>query len=181
MKLLRTIRLDPSDTFVFDSAAEPGEWAVTGTFLFSDADPDALQGKARSAFRAGFLGVASFGFSTLVQIVEATEDARAQAIRELAIQLRDRLGAPNLQVAEAAASEEVEFAASLCEPHDIDTLIAMHRRFDAGGLRETFRSLKPKADRKAFRAFTFLDSDDGEQEDAGETVDLMNLAQGDRT
>ncbi|HVD73162.1 MAG TPA: DUF6505 family protein, partial [Xanthobacteraceae bacterium] len=27
MKLLRTIRLDPSDTFVFERAADPGEWA----------------------------------------------------------------------------------------------------------------------------------------------------------
>ncbi|MFX6803743.1 DUF6505 family protein, partial [Acinetobacter baumannii] len=27
MKLLRTIRLDPSDTFVFPRVAEPGEWA----------------------------------------------------------------------------------------------------------------------------------------------------------
>ena len=46
MKLLRTIRLDPSDTFVFDKAAEPGEWAVPGAFAFLDADPPALQGKA---------------------------------------------------------------------------------------------------------------------------------------
>ena len=30
VKLLRTIRLDPSDTFVFERAAEPGEWAVSG-------------------------------------------------------------------------------------------------------------------------------------------------------
>ena len=29
MKLLRTIRLDPSDTFVFDPPAEAGEWAVS--------------------------------------------------------------------------------------------------------------------------------------------------------
>ena len=28
LKLLRTIRLDPSDSFVFERAAEPGEWAV---------------------------------------------------------------------------------------------------------------------------------------------------------
>jgi len=34
MKLIRTIRLDPSDTFVFERAAEPGEWAVSGAFAF---------------------------------------------------------------------------------------------------------------------------------------------------
>ena len=30
MKLLRTIRLDASDSFVFERPAEPGEWAVSG-------------------------------------------------------------------------------------------------------------------------------------------------------
>ena len=54
MKLLRTIRLDPSDTFVFERAAEPGEWAVSGAFMFWDDDPAALDGKARAAFRGGF-------------------------------------------------------------------------------------------------------------------------------
>jgi hypothetical protein len=180
VKLLKTIRLDPSDTFVFENAAEPGEWAVTGTFMFSDIDPATLQGKARTAFRAGFLGIGSFGWSTLVQIVTASEEDQANAIRQLATQLRDRLGAPDLQTAEAAAREEMEFARSLCEPHDADTLIAMHRAADSGDIRETFRSLKPKADRKAFRAFTFLDTDGEEEQDTGETVDLMSLVQGDR-
>jgi hypothetical protein len=87
MKLLRTIRLDPSDTFVFEQAAEPGEWAVTGAFMFADADPVTLEGKARAAFRSGFLGVASLGWSTLVQIVEASEDDRLGAIGALAKQL----------------------------------------------------------------------------------------------
>ena len=72
MKLLRTIRLDPSDTFVFERAADPGEWAVSGAFMFADADPETLDGKPRAAFRSGFLGVPSFGWSTLVQIVEAS-------------------------------------------------------------------------------------------------------------
>ena len=57
-KLPRTLRLDASDTFVFERAAEPGEWAVTGSFMFLDRDPTALTGKARAAFRSGFVGVA---------------------------------------------------------------------------------------------------------------------------
>ena len=80
MKLLRTIRLDPSDTFVFERAAEPGEWAVSGAFMFADADPEALDGKPRAAFRGGFLGVPSFGWSTLVQIVEASDEDRAAVV-----------------------------------------------------------------------------------------------------
>ena len=73
LKLPRTLRLDPSDSFVFARAAEPGEWAVTGSFLFWDRDPASLTGKDRVAFRSGFLGVRSFGFSTLVVVSEASE------------------------------------------------------------------------------------------------------------
>ena len=87
MKLLRTIRLDPSDTFVFERAAEPGEWAVPGAFAFADADVPALAGKSRAAFRSGFLGIDSFGWSTLVQVVEASEQDRAAAVELLAQRL----------------------------------------------------------------------------------------------
>ena len=46
VKLIRTIRLDPSDTFVFEKAAEPGEWAVSGAFAFWSRDPAMLEGKS---------------------------------------------------------------------------------------------------------------------------------------
>ena len=72
MKLLRTIRLDPSDTFVFERAAEPGEWAVPGGFAFATMDVARLEGKKRAAFRSGFLGIDSLGWSTLLQVVEAS-------------------------------------------------------------------------------------------------------------
>ena len=61
MKLLRTIRLDASDTFVFERAAKPAEWAIPGGFMFADRDPRTLAGRDRQAFRAGFLGLGSFG------------------------------------------------------------------------------------------------------------------------
>ena len=84
MKLLRTIQLDPSDTFVFERAAAPGEWAVSGAFAFWHEDVSALMGKARSAFRGGFLGVQSLGWSMLVQVVDASEQDRAAVIDMLA-------------------------------------------------------------------------------------------------
>jgi hypothetical protein len=87
VKLLRTIALDPSDTFVFDVAAEPGDWAVSGAFRFCDRDPATLAGKDRAAFRGGFLGVQSWGWSTLVQIVPATEGDRSALVELLAGQL----------------------------------------------------------------------------------------------
>lgn len=177
MKLLRTIRLDTSDTFIFEHAAEPGEWAVSGAFIFADVEPDDLQGKTRSAFRAGFLGVDSFGWSTLVQIVEASEADRLALVDELAKRLLDKFGAPDLDTARIAAEEEVAFAASLCN-HPQDTLIAVHRSFEDGEIREAFRSLHARGGPKPLRAFSFLDVE-GEEEPE-EHIDLTGLAQGER-
>jgi hypothetical protein len=174
LKLLRTIRLDPSDTFVFDRAAEPGEWAVTGGFVFGGDDPGKLEGKARAAFRAGFLGINSLGWSTLVQIVEANDGDRLAAVDILAGKFMEHFGAPTIEQAVAAANEEFEFAASLCN-HPHDTLIAIHRSHENGEIRETFRTLRPKDGPKPLRAFAFLEVE-GEEEDSAETVDLAGLA-----
>jgi Family of unknown function (DUF6505) len=173
MKLLRTIRLDPSDTFVFERAAEPGEWAVSGAFMFANSEPDVLSGKARAAFRSGFLGVPSLGFSTLVQIVEASEADRAALVEMLAQALHQRLGAPDMAAAREAAEEEVAFATSLCD-HPRDTLVAVRRTFEDGAMREAFRTLRPRGERKPMRAFSFLEVE-GEDE-SGETVDIVKLA-----
>ena len=174
MKLIRTIRLDPSDTFVFERAAEPGEWAVSGAFVFWNSDVEKLEGKARSAFRGAFLGVESLGWSTLVQIVEASATDRAALVERLAQQLIAHFSAPGIVAARAAAEEEAAFAESLCN-HPVDTLIAVHRNFGDGEVREAFRTLHPRGDRKPMRAFSFLEVE-GEEE-AGDTVDLVALAE----
>jgi hypothetical protein len=178
LRLPRTIRLDPSDTLVFARAAEPGEWAVTGSFLFLDVDPAALEGKQRAAFRAGFAGVASLGFSTLVVVTEATSEERDAAVEALAVQIHERLGAPDRETARAAAREEVDFAASLCD-HPVGTLVALHRTLEDGQVRERFRTLQardpatPGADRlhAATRPFLAVESD----EEPEEAVDLLGL------
>ncbi len=178
LKLPRTIRLDPSDTLVFAHAAEPGEWAVTGSFLFWDKDIGALTGKTRAAFRAGFVGVQSLGFSTLVVVTEALPEERDAAIDALAGHLVEKFGAPSLDAARAAAREEIDFASSLCQ-HDINTILAMHRTCEGGEIREQFRALTlrdadPGRDRlhAQARAFDFVEVD-GEEE--GERVDLIAI------
>ena len=177
MKLLRTIRLDPSDTFVFERAAEPGEWAVSGGFVFFGADAERLAGKARAAFRSGFLGVESLGWSTLVQIVDASESEHAALVDRLAQRLLASFGAPDLASARAAAQEEVAFAASLTD-HPLDTLIAVHRVHEDGAIRETFRTLRPRQGEKPLRAFAFLQVEGEDAPDEG--VDLLGLAEGAR-
>lgn len=177
MKLLRTIRLDPSDTFVFEKAAEPGEWAVPGAFAFAGLDPTALEGKARAAFRSGFLGVDTLGWSTLVQIVDATEENRAEAVDLLARRLVEHFGAPDISLARAAAEEEIAFAASLCD-HPRGMLAALTRKLEDGSVRETFRTLAPGLGAKPIRAYAFLEVVGEEQ--PTEQVDLLGIAKGER-
>jgi hypothetical protein len=174
MKLLRTIALDPSDTFVFDVPAEPGDWAVSGAFRFCDRDAAKLSGKDRSAFRSGFLGVQSWGWSTLVQIVHATEDDRLALVELLAKQLVERFGAPDLATARLAAEEEVAFAQSLCT-HPISALIAVHRSANDGEVRESFRRLQLREGQRHGKAFSFMEvEDDAEPESA---LNLANMSE----
>jgi hypothetical protein len=175
LKLPRAIRLDPSDSFVFRKAAEPGEWVVAGSFLFSPERVAGLDTKGRVAFRSGFLGISSFGWSTLAVVTPVTEEEREQAVEQLAAQLTARLGAPDPATARAAAQEEIAFAASLCD-HPEQTLLALHRTLEDGEIRERFRILMARGDRPkdGFRAFEFVETD-GEDE-VEERVDLLNLA-----
>jgi Family of unknown function (DUF6505) len=169
VKLLRTIRLDASDTFVFESAAEPGDWAISGAFVFGDRDPTTLRGKARAAFRSGFLGVRSLGWSTLVQIVETTEAGRAALVELLAEQLVRHFGAPSLAAATAAAEEEVAFAQSLCILSQ-DSVVAVHRTYENGAVRESFRALRPRDASQPARVLSFFEIE-GEDEPS-ERIDL---------
>jgi Family of unknown function (DUF6505) len=177
IRLPRTIRLDPSDTFVFERPAEPGEWAVPGSFLFFDEDIAAFEGKRRAAFRAGFAGVRTLGHSTLVTVAEASEAERDDAVEALAGHIRERFGAPSREVARDAAREEIAVAASLCD-HPVGTLIALHRTLEEGAIRECFRTLHARepgvagADRlhAHARAFEFVATDEPE-----ERADLLGL------
>lgn len=185
LKLPRTIRLDPSDTFVFERAAEPGEWAVSGAFVFWNRDPATLGAKQRVALRSGFLGIDSLGWSTLALVTEASEADRQSMIGRLADQLSAKFGAPDCAAARAAAEQEVAFAASLCD-HASGTLLAVQRSAQNGEIRERFRTLKPReaaadADRlhAHARAFTFHEVE-GEFEPA-EEVDLLGLIETERT
>jgi hypothetical protein len=173
MKLLRTIQLDASDSFISEKAAAPGEWAVSGAFAFVRCNPADLQGKARTAFRAGFLGLESLGRSTLAQIVETHEKDRETVIEMLAQQLVSRFAAPDLATARLAAEEETGFVASLCD-HPPGVLVAVTRRYEDGAIREEFRTLRPRGGEDYSRAFEFLEVT-GEDNAPGEHLDLTGL------
>lgn len=177
MKLLRTLRLDPSDTFVFARAAEPGEWAVPGSGFFVGVELGELAPKERAAFRSGFLGTESLGFSTLVEVAEIAPEEVQVLVGRFAHRLLAELGAPTIAAAEEAALEEIALSESLAA-HPPGTVIAMHRILEDGAIREQFRTLNRRAERQAgadslhayARAFEFI-----EVEEPEERVDLLGI------
>jgi Family of unknown function (DUF6505) len=144
---------------------------------FGTRNPATLDGKARAAFRSGFLGVSSLGWSTLVQIVQTTEAERTSLVALLAEQLVRHFGAPTRAAAKAAAEEEVAFAESLCTVPQ-DSIIAVHRTYEDGAVRESFRTLRPRDGVKPARVFSFLEVE-GEDEPS-EQIDLAALAERER-
>jgi hypothetical protein len=142
MRFPRAIRLDSSDVHVFHRAAEPGEWAVPGGFAFLERDPAGFDNKEKLAFHSGWLGTASFGRATLVEVAEIAEAEFFQVVERLARHFVEHHGAPGLGAALPVAREEADQAAALCE-HKLHTLLALERALGDDGLVERFRVIQP--------------------------------------
>lgn len=144
MKFLRTIRFDSSDERVFELAADPEEWAVSGAFAFAHLSPSEVTGKVKQGFANGFLGVSSFGRSTFATVAEADQAVVGEITFRLARHFVEAYGAPNVEAAWPAAQEEVEFVLSLCRDAPINTVFTVRRVFAADGqIKEEFRTIKP--------------------------------------
>ncbi len=151
LKLARTIRFDESDLNVFEHAAAPDEWAISGAFAFSNWTEALLVGKARQAFANGWLGLDSFGRSTFVAVAQIEPFELEQAADALAAHFVDAYGAPDPDTARPVALEEIGFMRELCDEHEPNTLLAVERTLTAAGVKEAFRAIKPaEAELEAF-------------------------------
>ena len=133
-----TVRLDESDERIFERAAEAGEWAIPGSFVFSNLNADDLTGKIKQAFASGFLGLGSFGWSTLVRVSEMPDAEYETLTNSLAMHFVVRYGAPDITSALPASRAELEFATALCE-HPLNSILAVKRTLQEDGIREQFR------------------------------------------
>ncbi len=141
MKLARAIHLDESDLNVFFSPARTGEWCISGGFEFSDWTESDLIGKSRQAFSNGWLGLETFGRVTFVAVTPFEQSEHDVLVEKLARHFVEVYGAPNMEAALPVAVEELEFMAELCEDHDPNTLLAVHRELGESGVKESFRAI----------------------------------------
>lgn len=143
MRLARTLRFDESDERVFEAAAESGEWAIPGSFAFSDWTEADLTGKRRQALANGWLGLESFGRATFVAVAEIEPAEYRRLVEALAGHFVAAWGAPDLDAARPVAEEELRFMAEMCADHDPNTLLVVSRELVAAGVAESFRSITP--------------------------------------
>ncbi len=161
MRFLRTIRFDDSDDYVFDRAAAPGEWAVSGAFSFANLARDAIAGKVRQAFANGFLGIDTFGRSTFSVVAQLEEPELRNIRASLARHFVDSYGAPSIESALPAAEEEAQFIMDLCSGALVNTVFTVSRRFDdEGEIHEEFRTIQaPGAQPLHTRIWSVVDDD----------------------
>ena len=141
-RLPRVLRLDQSDLHVFERAAEPGEWAIPGSFVFAHLDATRLEGKAQLAFKSAWLGLSSFGQATLVEVAEIGEEDFTAVQDRLARHIETAFDAPSFDHALAAARQELDDAAGLCA-HKLGTLLALEREPSSEGFVERCRVIQP--------------------------------------
>ena len=138
MYLAKTVQLDPSDLHIFDRPAEIGEWAIAGTYSFVDSEPAAWSKKQKLAFQSAWLGIGSFGYSTLVQATGISSSEYDQLLQMLTAHLTDQYMAPSLEAATNAARQEIDDMATLCN-HPPGTLLAIERTMDGQNITEKTR------------------------------------------
>ncbi|WP_118135092.1 DUF6505 family protein [Oceanicella sp. SM1341] len=161
MKLARTLRLDESDLNVFPRAAEGDEWAIPGSFEFSDWDESRLTGKHRQAFANGWLGLESLGRSTFVAVARIEPAERAACVERLAQHFMADWGAPSAEAARGVAEQEIAFMEELCEGHAANTLLVLQRELSPEGVRESYRAIAPvDAELEAFAIHGSADPED---------------------
>jgi len=144
VRLARTIRFDDSDEQVFELPAQPDEWAISGTFEFSDWTKEMLTGKARQAFANGWLGLESFGRATFIATAQIEEAEYAALIDRLAAHFVAAYGAPDLAAARPVAEDELRFMREMCEDQDPNTILFVTREMVEDGVSESFQAIKPK-------------------------------------
>ena len=142
MKFARTITLDESDSRIFETCATPGEWAISGTFEFSNLKEEQIEGKQKQAFTNGWMGLTTFGRATFVGVTSILDEEYNNLITILANKFVKDYGAPNIHTAIPVAKEEIEFMNSICEEHPDNTLLMVSREITAKGIREKFRHIQ---------------------------------------
>ena len=144
MRLARTIRFDDSDEPVFETPAQPADWALSGAFEFSDPPKELLTVHPAPAPRTRSPGTRSSRRATFIATAKIEEAEYAALIDRLAAHFVDVYGAPDLAAARPVAEDELRFMREMCEDQDPNTILFVTREMVEDGVSESFQAIKPK-------------------------------------
>lgn len=143
---------------------------MVGSFFWtlSEDGPDSLQGGDWQAFRNGFQGVESFGWTTLAAVEEIDDALFTRVTCRLAEQMVEYLGAPSVDEALPFAQEEMEATESVAS-RPLGALLAVQRDLKGDGIEEKFRVVRDQADwgSEGVQIFKPVPDDADDRDDGG--------------
>ncbi|MEM1074746.1 MAG: DUF6505 family protein [Pseudomonadota bacterium] len=145
MKLARAIHFDDSDTRVFHSPAQTGEWCISGGFEFSNWTDGDMVGRAKQAFANGWIGLDTFGRVSLVAVAPLEDFERDALVQALAQHFVAIYGAPSIDAAFPVAQEEIVHMIDLCDAHAANTLLTVSRTLTEAGVRESYSVIESQS------------------------------------
>ena len=143
MKFFRAVRLDDSDARVLaeeGGAAADGEWVVSGGYAVCDL----AQGHRAPHCHCDttFIAAASRRRCTIAEVTEISNDAFEQLKEDLTRYFLAELGAPSLEAARAAATDECDYTAELASGFPTDVWVTVKREPSADGVGERYSVFK---------------------------------------
>ena len=143
MKFLRAVRLDASDDLVHSEsgAARDGEWLVSGGYALCDPTGSSHRGPKCHCLTS-FVGADSHGRCTIAEVVEIDETGYRRVVEHLTRHFTEDLGAPTVEAARAAAQDEAEYTADLCESFSPEVWITVKRTPADDGVKEHYSVFK---------------------------------------
>ena len=95
----------------------------------------------------------------MISLVNVPEEELSSFKAKLGQYFITHYGAPSKELAEKAASEEINFMIDLCKTHELGSLLSVSREWSDEGIKERFRNL-PKADSCAEqKIWTFVEDE----------------------
>lgn len=143
-KFLRAVRLDVSDSNIFaaEGAAEDGDWLVSGGYAVCPELGSGNHRRPGCRCDLSFVALDSQKRCTIAEVVEIDEATYQSHIETLTRHFLEDLGAPSVEVARAAAEDEVAYTADLCESFAPEVWITVKRTPTEEGAQEHYSVFK---------------------------------------
>ena len=143
MRFLRAVRLPARDGELgrAHELLNEGDWVVSGGFAICDLGTG-VHRHPECRCDTSFLGLASHKRCSVAEVVEIDEQVYRDHVEALARHLLYEWGAPSLEVARAAAEDEVAYTVDLCRDFSLEAWITVQRWIEGGDIKENYSVFK---------------------------------------